>query len=286
MSATVGEPLIQTISDTAHLAAVYRARETDRPNAVFRDPLAARLTGSRGEQISRSLPLSHRNAWSWITRTWLFDRFIDEQVRQGVTQVVNLAAGLDARPYRMRLPESLRWVEVDLPPLIAHKEDVLRDDRPVCQLQRVPLDLSDVDARRELFADLGRDGRRTLILSEGLLVYLSPDEVGTLSQDLARPPGFEGWVIDLPSPRLLKVLRRNVQPHLAATEATLQFGPAEGEEFFRPHGWEPRQVESILQAAVQIGRAPPLMRLFALLPPAATPQRRRLWSGVCLLTRK
>ena len=34
--------LIRHISDTARWAAIYRARETERPNAVFRDPLARR----------------------------------------------------------------------------------------------------------------------------------------------------------------------------------------------------------------------------------------------------
>ena len=33
--------------------------------------------------------------------------------------VVNLAAGLDARPYRMPLPSSLLWVQVDLPAILA-----------------------------------------------------------------------------------------------------------------------------------------------------------------------
>jgi len=40
--------------------------------------------------------------------------------------VVNLAAGLDARPYRMSLPASLQWIEVDLPEILAYKEKISR----------------------------------------------------------------------------------------------------------------------------------------------------------------
>ena len=58
-------------------------------------------------------------SWPWVARTYLFDQFISEQVAQGVDMVVNLAAGLDARPYRMDLPASLKWVEVDLPELLS-----------------------------------------------------------------------------------------------------------------------------------------------------------------------
>ena len=112
-------PLIRDISDTARWVAVYRARETDRPDALFRDPFARRLAGQRGEQIAAVMPFGDgKQAWPWVTRTYLFDQFITEQVAQGVDTVINLAAGLDARPYRLPLPAALRWVEVDLPELL------------------------------------------------------------------------------------------------------------------------------------------------------------------------
>src|ERR1700731_4388277 len=72
------EPLIRNVSDTARWVAVYRARETERPDALFRDPFARRLAGERGEQIARSKPLGRDNDWSMITRTWLGDQFINQ----------------------------------------------------------------------------------------------------------------------------------------------------------------------------------------------------------------
>ena len=147
---------IHNISDTARWAAFYRARECDRPDAVFRDHLARRLAGERGEQIATTMPFSEKQAWTWVTRTYLFDQFVTEQVAQGVDMVLNLAAGLDARPYRMALPPSLRWVEVDLPELLAYKEEVLKGEKPVCDLERIRLDLSNVNARREVFDRLGQ----------------------------------------------------------------------------------------------------------------------------------
>jgi len=154
------ESPIHSISDTARWVAVYRARESERPDAVFRDPFAQRLAGERGQQIAASMPFAEKNSWPFVARTWLIDRLISEQVRGGIDRVVNLAAGLDARPYRMDLPRSLQWVEVDLPEILAHKEEVLRKEKPVCALERVRLDLSDVQARRELFLQLGRRANR------------------------------------------------------------------------------------------------------------------------------
>jgi O-methyltransferase involved in polyketide biosynthesis len=50
-----GEPAIRNISDTANWAAVYRARESERPDALFRDPFARRLAGELGERIFETL---------------------------------------------------------------------------------------------------------------------------------------------------------------------------------------------------------------------------------------
>jgi len=63
------------------------------------------------------------NAWSIITRTYLIDEFIKSwKLQRGADMVINLAAGLDSRPYRMKLPPSLRWIEVDLPEILDYKE--------------------------------------------------------------------------------------------------------------------------------------------------------------------
>ena len=173
----MNDPLIRDISDTARWVAVYRARETDRPDAVFRDPFARALAGERGEKIAQALAVDEI-AWSFIARTYLVDRFVTRLVEHGVDLVVNLAAGLDTRPYRMTLPASLRWVEIDLPDILDYKEEILAGATPACALERVRLDLSNVDARRGVFDRLGRGSRMALILSEGLLIYLMAPEVG------------------------------------------------------------------------------------------------------------
>ena len=44
---------ISHISDTARWVAAYRARESERPDAIFHDPYARRLAGLQGEEIAR-----------------------------------------------------------------------------------------------------------------------------------------------------------------------------------------------------------------------------------------
>jgi O-methyltransferase involved in polyketide biosynthesis len=83
----VTEPdlLVRNISDTALWAAAYRARESERPNALFRDPFARRLAGRRGEGIAEKL--TFKDSWAWVTRTYLFDRYITAQVEGGNRQL-------------------------------------------------------------------------------------------------------------------------------------------------------------------------------------------------------
>ena len=90
-------PVVRNISDTARWAAVFRARETERPDALFRDPYAERLAGKLGVDIANTLPEGNKHAWAWVARTYLFDQFIAQELQQGADMVVNLAAGLDAR---------------------------------------------------------------------------------------------------------------------------------------------------------------------------------------------
>lgn len=275
------EPLIRNISDTARWVAVYRAQETERPDAIFRDPFARRLAGERGEQIARMKPLGGDNAWSMITRTYLIDEFIKAELQRGADLVVNLAAGLDSRPYRMHLPPSLRWVEVDLPGILDYKEEVLRDEKPVCALKRIRLDLSDVHGRRELFAQLGQSAKRALIITEGLMIYLTAEAAAGLAADLAAPASFHSWIVDIASPGLLRMLRKRMASQLSQA-APFKFAPEEGPRFFKQYGWELAEVQSLLKNAAQLKRLSFFLRLVALLPENEKSRRDRPWSGVCL----
>jgi methyltransferase (TIGR00027 family) len=279
------EPLIRDVSDTARWMAVYRAQETERPDAAFRDPFARALAGERGERIAAAMPFFQEHAWSAVARTYLFDRFITKYVAQGIDLVVNLAAGLDARPYRMDLPASLRWVEVDLPDILDYKEEILAGAKPVCALERVQLDLSNADARRGLFDRLGRGTKQALILSEGLVIYLMPQEVGALASDLARPAGFQHWVVDIASPGLLEMLKQNAGALVSQAGAPFLFAPAEGPPFFAAYGWPATEVRSILKTAGKLQRLPFTLRMLSMLPDSSGAQGSRPWSGVCLLSR-
>jgi len=273
---------IHNISETARWAAIHRAKETERPHPQFRDPFARQLAGERGEQIAAALSFSEADEWSWMARTYLFDRYISEQVTHGVDMVVNLGAGLDARPYRMTWPEALNWIEVDLPEILNYKEEILARDEPQCRVERVRLDLADVAGRRSLFQSLGRRATKALVLTEGLMIYVPSDDTGVLADDLAAVSTFRYWVLDLVSPGLLRMLRERTEPQFNET-TRMQFAPENGPEFFGVHGWKAVDVQSLLKTAGGFNRLPPAMQPLALLPEDPARMGQQPWGGVCLL---
>ncbi|MEY2854100.1 MAG: hypothetical protein RL030_1232, partial [Pseudomonadota bacterium] len=80
---------IRSVSDTAIWVAHYRAVETGRADAMFRDPFARLLTGERGGQIARTFGRFGRyTEWIVLTRTVIIDDFIMEAIRGGVDAVI------------------------------------------------------------------------------------------------------------------------------------------------------------------------------------------------------
>src|SRR5947207_15255121 len=88
---------LANISDTARWVAMYRAIETERKDAIFRDPFARRLAGARGEEILRAMPKGRAFGWPMVVRTAVFDELIMRAVEGGgVGSWLKLAGGLDA----------------------------------------------------------------------------------------------------------------------------------------------------------------------------------------------
>jgi methyltransferase (TIGR00027 family) len=275
--------VVRNISDTALWAAYFRAEESKRADALFHDPYAEKLEGGRGAEIARSIPEGQSHAWAWVIRTYLFDQFLRKEIENGADLIVNCAAGLDARPYRMELPSSLHWIELDLPEILAYKEERLAAEKPRCVVERIRVNLANGAERRTVLEAVGAMGKRGVILTEGLLIYLSPEEVGSLGVDLAGVPSFQRWILDLGSPGLLRMMQKRVGKALEKAGAPFRFGPAEGPGFFAPYGWDAIDVQGILKVAGRFGRPPFILRLLGRLPESKGRQGNRPWSAVCLL---
>ena len=280
---------IENVSDTARWVAMYRAMESERPDAHFRDPYARRLAGERGDAIVDAMPAGRKMAWPMVVRTVVFDRIVTEAVRErGADMVVNLAAGLDARPWRMELPPALRWVDVDLPGILGHKTELMQGETPRCHYEAVAADLTDAAARDAVFARLGAQAERVLVLSEGLLVYLTAQEVAELARALHTQPSFRWWAADLASPKLMTWMQKRWGKQVGAGNAPFRFAPEEGAGFFRPLGWREAAWFGTVPEARRLKRGRGTLwfaHLMALIGTARMKEEIRRFSGYMLLER-
>ncbi|EME99548.1 class I SAM-dependent methyltransferase [Streptomyces mobaraensis NBRC 13819 = DSM 40847] len=273
------KPVIDNVSDTARWVAEYRARESARRDRLFSDPYAAALAGERGRVIAEEARRGFGNGWFFIARTKLIDLLVEECVAEGCTRVINLAAGFDTRPYRLDLPSSLEWVEADLPGIIEEKERALAAEKPRCVLSRTAVDLTDADARRAFLASATAGGGRTLVITEGLLLYLDASEVHALSADL-KSCRVTWWTADVIGPLIRRLSARASREN----NAPVVFAPDDGVAFFERAGWAVERVGTQLSAAAKWRRLSPLMRLVSRLP-QADPRHpgNSLWSAVVRL---
>jgi len=268
------------------MVAAWRAREGERPDALFRDPLAARLAGEHGRRIIDHLPRrTFLGGWSIVIRTCIIDDLIKSSVAEGTDAVLNLGAGLDTRPYRMELPAALRWVEVDLPQVIELKDALVSGEQPRCRLERTKLDLSTADQRGKFLSEMAAASKNILVLTEGVIPYLSADEVAALARDLRSHGAIHHWIADYFSPATYKYRRRSGITALMKS-APFRFEPEDYFGFFRELGWQPKTIRYIPEEAVRLGRPPPFpwyirarIILLRLVVPAAKLQAMRRFMG-------
>jgi methyltransferase (TIGR00027 family) len=240
---------MKNIVDTAYLVAMYRALESERVDALFHDPYARLLAGGKGAMLVEVLGEKEKITNAIALRTRLIDEQIEKLVEsKKIDTVVNLAAGLDTRPYRLKLPASIRWIEVDFGEILTEKEQKLALAKPICTLERIRLDITDIAERKRLFADIAKNSKQALVITEGLLSYLSEPQVASIATDIYEQSNLNWWLFELEAADTLQnydkiYARRIFDQYFASGNKTLLFAPTEGISFFQKFGW--RVAESL-----------------------------------------
>ncbi|WP_425437662.1 class I SAM-dependent methyltransferase [Nocardia nova] len=260
--------ITESVGATAIGVAAMRAAETRRPDALFRDPYAARLVeaaGSGWSHIMRAQVVATSagadpageggHAYSslaamLIARTVYFDEYFAAASAAGIRQVVILASGLDARAYRLEWPSGTVVFEIDQPKVLEFKNSVLADEQPAVDRRAIGVDLRQ-DWPKELW-DNGFDPTApTAWLAEGLLRYLPGEAQDRLFGDIAAlsAPGSRialnigrGRSEDSPA---LQAMRERRKRLLAEAGITLNLeelwypweGRTDPRDWFTAHGW-------------------------------------------------
>ena len=256
--------VIQNVSDTSIWVAHYRAVESKLPEPLFKDPYASILVGDRAPSIETiKSRVAKFTSWSVVIRTYIIDQMITDLVAKGVTAFLNVGAGLDSRPYRMNLNPGLQWIEADFPHVIAHKRKCLEKYKPNCKLESIGLDLSDRSSRQSLFAEVARIHPKAAVLTEGVLPYLTEEQVSEFSQDLIRNPNIEYWICEYFSPKVYRFLK-DPKRMKVLKNAPFRFYPENWMSFFESRGWRLSRLQYYSEVSESLGRPTPVPYIFKL----------------------
>ena len=252
---------IKHVSDTALWVAMFRAVESERPDALFHDPFARRLAGRRGVEIVKRMPYPKLMAWVMSVRTVALDRLIQGAIEEGCDTIVNMGAGLDTRPYRMQLPVALKWIELDFPGLIQHKNKMLKSETPVCSLERIAVDLSNRKLRMEILEKINSQSKAFAVLTEGVIMYLANREVDELCEDLALQPRLKFWIQDYRHGGYLLTLEKMKE---ALKKSPFRFVVQNWFDYFSARGWDVERNILAWDESKRLGRRFPFRCWYAI----------------------
>lgn len=249
--------LVERISDTALWAAAYRALEGQKPDPLFKDPFAGELAGDKGRRIAHNLKGGQTNAFSFGIRTRFFDDTILEAVKnRGVDGVFNLGSGLDTRAYRLDLPASLHWFDVDLPDIVSYMNEKMRAHQPRCLLERYSWDINDGASRQELLSKVGQKAKKVLVVSEGVITYFTSQQVDSLVKDLNALPCFKFWLHDFYSHKVIERLQKEWKSQFSQ-DAIFHFDPENWFKFFEARGWKIARWTTVIDEVRHLNRKLP-----------------------------
>jgi methyltransferase (TIGR00027 family) len=242
---TVATPT-NPIASTSRWMAAARARESERADRLFDDPLAAALAGPDGFawlERMESVARSDGPGLYPVIRTRFFDDFLLDACRRlGVRQVVLAAAGLDTRAFRLNWPPQVCLYEMDLPEVLDAKEEVIEaaGAKASCERHTIRVDLREASWPEALLAVGYQPERPSVWLIEGLLFYLTRAAVHGLLEKV-------GALTVTGSLLGLDVMNRGLffspvawpmQVALAQRGAAGRFGTNDPEALMARHGWE------------------------------------------------
>ncbi len=247
---------------TAVGVARVRALETERENALFRDPLAQAFAAAGGLwPVSPPLPddeAARRRrlavSFSIVIRTKFLDDLLQQACAAGVRQVVLLGAGMDSRAFRMDWPEGTRLFEVDTAAPLDFKASVLQQERAVARCERITVP---VDLREDWPAALAAAGHDpsapTVWIAEGLLIYLPQDAVELLLARIgAQSATGSRMGLTLGSRGVIERFGADAAPGSAASMWVSEM-PDDPVAWLAGHGWE-ASCHTLRERAAAYGR--------------------------------
>ena len=250
---------MEDVARTALMVAAFRAKESNRPNRLFDDPLSSVLAGENALREAANHHRDERLPYLAI-RTRFFDDWLEKTVGPALRQVVFLGAGMDTRAFRLRWPDVVQLWEIDCPELLALKQARLNavQAKPRCIRTPVAADLSIADWPDHLMMHGFRKEALSVWLAEGLFMYLPSEAVAQVLRTVGSIAcAGSQFGAEILSEDYLHHERNRARLEEAAARGTRWvFGTNEPEELFSRAGWRVNAVVQPGEEGASFGRWP------------------------------
>jgi O-methyltransferase involved in polyketide biosynthesis len=207
---------LSQVSRTAILLLICRAIEAERNQSVFNDPMAVlcleRLVSIASEEDKRWIirrkrmyeGIQARDAKAGVRRVQAFDNAADRFIADNPKcTVINLACGFDTRFWRIA-NENCRYVETDLPEVVALKREILKDHLGYELIGGSVLDTSWID-------QVTKNGNTGfLLLAEGLFPWIPQQDATRLFKEIGERFYRSQFVLDMVPERYTKGIWRKL----------------------------------------------------------------------------
>jgi O-methyltransferase involved in polyketide biosynthesis len=116
--------------------------------------------------------------------------------------------------------------------------------------------LADHAKRSEFFGKINAESKKVLVITEGVIPYLTNEQARDLAQELFKYDRFTYWIMDYLSGHALKYLH-TPQRRKLMQNAPFQFLPDEWIGFFDQLRWKVYKIRYLPVEAIRLNRLPP-----------------------------
>jgi len=243
------------VSLTAYWTLGVRYEDAAGDSPVAGDTFAHRFMDDRAREVTEQFrSLAKPNATVPVRHRLIDDLLAAELAQDSALQVVVIGCGFDSRAFR--LPGG-RWLEVDEPAVLAHKDSSLPVSEAANELVRIPIRFGAESLEDKLAAYA--TGQRVVVVLEGILNYLSDDESRELLTVLTRVFRHHVVLCDMLGRTFIALYSRRLVRHLRALGMEFSSSAETPEALFHEFGYRTASKVSVWQRANELGAggAPP-----------------------------
>ncbi|KFA67609.1 hypothetical protein S40285_08498 [Stachybotrys chlorohalonatus IBT 40285] len=197
---------------------VCRSHDAANPNSILSDKWATETVNRIDYDFSK-MGVDVNQAAGIAMRGYLFDLWTREFLKENRSAtVLHIACGLDARCNRVTHGPEIRWIDVDMPEVVQLRRQVTTEPEGDYRLLA-----ASAATPRKWLESIPND-RPTLIIFEGLSMYLSEDEFRNFLQALLKRFASKGGQLVFDHLGTISITAQRWMKMAQVTGSELKFG--------------------------------------------------------------